>query len=462
MQEPLEERACRIMGTTPPGLVEPLTGGPVAAAKAAGFFLTLATLRVWGMKSTLSLLDQGLTAGAGFGVNLVLARWMVPEVYGAFAVAFAGFVFVSSFYSVLLLEPMSVMGPSRHMECLGQYFRSQIVVHAILVGTLACVILLAGLALAKITPGDPIIGAVMGSGLAVPFILLAWLVRRMCYVVQRPALAIQGSAFYLVFIGGGLFTMAHFGWLGTFTAFLLMGCGSFLASALLLWRLGLAPKEVIDPGMRWSVVLRENWTYGRWLVGSTILYSISTQTQTFFIAVFLGLGSAGILRAMQIPTLAMVQVISATALLVLPSLSYDFADGQIERLQKKTRIISMGLATMALAFAALLALAAGRVEYLLFGGKYASFAQLIPLLALVPVGTGLSAGYAMALRASLKPHFDLMVNAVAAPVAMVSAFFFIRWWGLSGAAVSMILSLTAYSFATWYLYRIRFSALEHR
>ena len=71
---------------------------------------------MWGVRSALSLVDQGLTSGAGFGVNLLLARWMPADVYGAFAVAFAGFLFVSGFHNVLLLEPMSVMGPSRHAE----------------------------------------------------------------------------------------------------------------------------------------------------------------------------------------------------------------------------------------------------------------------------------------------------------------------------------------------------------
>jgi hypothetical protein len=60
--------------------------------------LTMARLRVWGARSALSLLDQGLTSGAGFCVNLVLARWMPAEVYGAFAVVFAGLLFISGFH----------------------------------------------------------------------------------------------------------------------------------------------------------------------------------------------------------------------------------------------------------------------------------------------------------------------------------------------------------------------------
>jgi hypothetical protein len=99
-------------------------------------------ISVWGMRSALSLLDQGLTAGAGFGVNLLLARWMPAVAYGAFAVVYSGYVFVSGFHNVLLLEPMSVMGPSRHAERLPAYFRAQIGLHASLVGGLSLLALI--------------------------------------------------------------------------------------------------------------------------------------------------------------------------------------------------------------------------------------------------------------------------------------------------------------------------------
>src|SRR5580704_2972757 len=121
---------------------EPLTGVREAGA---GLSLTPARLRVWGMRSGFALLDQGLTSGAGFGVNLLLARWMPAEVYGAFVLAFAGFLFISGFYNVLLLDPMSVMGPSRHAERLPAYFRVQIAIHAVLVGALSVGTLLTSL-----------------------------------------------------------------------------------------------------------------------------------------------------------------------------------------------------------------------------------------------------------------------------------------------------------------------------
>src|SRR5229473_1929329 len=423
------------------------------AERAIGSLLTPAKLRVWGWLSAISLVDQGLTAGAGFGVNLLLARWMTPEVYGAFAVAFAGFLFVSGFHNVLLLEPMCVLGPSRYAERLPAYFRAQIYVHLALVGPLSVVALLASVILERVVPGSPLVGAVLGAGIVLPFLLLAWLARRMCYVVQRPALAVLGSGFYVTFVAAGLFVLGHYGWLGAFTVFLLMGCGSFLAAGLLVWRLGLlkrTPNE--EPGVSWRAALGENWTYGRWLVGSAVLGALVFQTQTFLAAAVLGLGAAGILRAMQLPMLAMGHSIVAAGILVLPSFSYDFGRGKTERLRHKTVLVSAGLGSVALCFAAILALFSGPIEHLLYGGKYASYAGLIPLLALIAACQGFSIGYAMAMRAWQKTRFDLVANAIAAPVAVISALLFMRWWGLAGAAASMVAGFGAYTISVCWIY----------
>ena len=411
-------------------------------------------LRVWGIRSAISVLDQGLTASVGFGVNVVLARWLPAHAYGAFAVAFAIFIFISGFYNAILLEPLTVIGPSRHAQRLPAYFREQVSIHALLVGVLATLVLFVGAGFRSMTPQNPLGDALIGSSLALPFLLLLWLVRRMCYVVQRPAIAVLGSGFYLSFVLAGLFLLRHFGTPSPFAAFLLTGVGSLL-SAGLLWRklAGEATHRSRGGHSMWRQVLRENWIYGRWLVGSTVLNSVSTQIQMFLVASTVGLAAAGVLRAMQIPALIMVQVIAATGLLVLPAFSYDFGSGSVSRMRHKATLVSLGLFIATVSFAGLLALFASRAERLVFGGKYAEHAWLMPLLVLVPAAFGASTGQSMALRAMHRPHFDLAANAIAAPVGVISALFLMHLWGLGGAAASMVLSYATSSITTWWIYR---------
>jgi O-antigen/teichoic acid export membrane protein len=432
----------------------PLGKLSIAAESVPGERLTPARLRVWGVRSALSLMDQGLTSGAGFGVNVLLARWMSADAYGAFAVAFAGFLFISGFHNVLLLEPLSVLGPSRHAKNLEAYLRAQIAVHALLVGTLSAWGILAGVLLWRLVPGSVLPPAILGVGLTLPFVLLLWLARRMCYAMQRPSIAAAGSAFYFVFVGVGLLALRQSGRLSPFITFVLMGCGSAVAAGMLMWRLGVLKRgAVIGTRVPWRLALKENWKYGRWLVGSTILWSIASQAQTFLVAGVLGLGATGILRAMQLPSLVMTQVNTAIYLLVLPTLSHDFCHQRFQSMRRKTFLVNMGLGSVAGGFVLVLLFFGARLERLFFGGKYAEHAPLIPLLALVPAIAALSVGFSAALRAAQKPHFDLIANGVAAAVGLISAVAFLYWWGLAGACASMVAGLAAYSLAYALCYR---------
>lgn len=444
------------MSTAPaPALNEIRDSSPsLALSGAPGGLLTAEKLRAWGPKSAYSLVDQALTSLAGFCVSFLLARWMPAEVYGAFAVAFTGYVFVCGFYNVIVLEPMSVMGPSRHAGRLRTYFQEQVIVHAGLVGILSTMILVAGWIVWRIAPHTPLVGAVAGSGLALPFLLFLWLVRRLCYVMHRPSAAILGSAAYLSLVVSGLYLLRALGKLSPFSAFALTGSASFLAAVLVIRRLQFPSNSAQTVAhVSWRTALRENWTYGRWLLGGTVLYSVSAQTQMVLAASLLGLGAAGVLRAMQLPALVMTQVVTAAGLLVLPALSRDFADGSIERMRRKAMLASAGLAATAICFAGLLMVVARPIEHSLFGGKYAAFAWLIPVLALMPVADAGASGFLMALRASQKPQFDLIANAVAAPVGLLSAVFFMHWWGLAGAAFSLVAGCAASALANFCSYR---------
>jgi O-antigen/teichoic acid export membrane protein len=416
--------------------------------------LTRSKLLLWGRKSACSLIDQGLTSFTGFCVSFLLARWLAPEVYGAYAIAFAAYLFVCGFHNVVVLEPMSVLGPARHAAALAGYFRAQIVIHAILVGILAVVATLASVVIWLVMPQSPLAAAIFGGTVALPFLLLLWLARRMCYVLQRPAFAMLGSAACLSFVLGGLYALRYLERLTPFSAFLLTGGGSFLGSLLILRQIrGQGSPVESSERLGWQSILRENWSYGRWLAGSTVLYSISGQVQMFLVAGFLGLSSAGVLRAMMLPGAVMTQIVSATDLLILPGFSYDFSRGLLRRMRHKAVLASCLLGGAGLCFAALLRFVTGPTEHFLFGGKFAPHAWLIPALALIPAANGFNSGFSAVLRGSQKPHFDLLANMIAAPVALLSALLFIHWWGLAGAAASMVFGYATLALVNFCSYR---------
>jgi O-antigen/teichoic acid export membrane protein len=452
------------MTMTMPRIVASTVAPDAVPAPSRGIALTASNLRAWGGKSAYSLIDQGLTSLTGFFVSFLLARWLSAEVFGAYSIAFAACLFISGFHTVILLEPISVFGPARHVARLPEYFRAQAINHILLTAALSAVALLAAGILWRVAPLNPLVGAIFGSALALPFLLFLWLTRRMCYVVHSPRIAILGSGSCLAFALAGLYALRHLDWLNPFSSFLLVGAASLLGSCAILVplrKLTAASQPIASRSngsapptpSTWRTTAKENWSYGRWLVGGTALYSISSQVQIFLAAAFLGLGSAGILRAMMLPGAVMTQAVSAADMLVLPRFSHDFGRGALAHLRQKAILVSVALGTAGLIFAALLWTVAAPLEYVLFRGKFAAFAWLMPLLALIPAANGFAGGFSAALRGSQLPHTTLIASAVSAPVSVLTAFCFIRWRGLVGAVISMVAGLVCYMFANaWFFF----------
>lgn len=420
------------IGTVQHGSADTRESGSTSAASSG--------VRTWGIRSAASLIDQAFTSGVGLVASIVLARWMSPADYGAFAVAFAAYLFLTVFHTALLLEPTSVIGPARHPQELLPYFRAQLRVHGILVWPLAGVALIAALVLWLVTPSSLLPAALAGGGLALPALLLLWLARRMCYVLQEPSVAVVGSAVYFALSLAALVVLHFVNRVTPANSFLALGLTSLLGACMIFHRAGLVrASKKFQPIIPWRQVLLENWKYGRWLVGSALFYAIATSTPTFVVAGALSLDSAGVLRAMQIPSLVMTQIIASIGLLILPELSYDFGSGRLAALRRKAIFVGIALGIAALLFTLLLALTDLPVERLLFSGRYARFAPMIPLLAFIPVVNGFGTGYLMALRACQKPYYDLISNAIAAIVSVVSTIALSLQFGVFGAAAGLVL-----------------------
>src|ERR1700682_33424 len=68
----------------------------------------------WVRTSGLAILDQGLISGSNFLVGILLARWLSPAEYGAYAVAFSVLLLLLLVYQSAMLEPMTVFGASTY------------------------------------------------------------------------------------------------------------------------------------------------------------------------------------------------------------------------------------------------------------------------------------------------------------------------------------------------------------
>src|SRR5579863_591265 len=188
----------------------------------------------WATKGGLAIVDYGLISGSNFLLGILLARWLAPTEYGAYALGFSLFILVSFLYQALLLEPLSVFSGTLFRGNIRGYLKTTLWIHWAL-SLLVCLVLGVAAGLTRILGHSPVLSvALAGMTIATPFILVHALGRRSFYLKLSPGPAAFGSIFYCVLVTGGVFFIYWWGWHSAFTAFLVMGFAALVSSIVMV------------------------------------------------------------------------------------------------------------------------------------------------------------------------------------------------------------------------------------
>lgn len=385
-------------------------------------------------RGTWTVLDQGLFALANFGVNVLLARWLTPEGYGAFTVAYFIFLLVGAVYGGLFTEPMLVYGAGRFRERVPSYLRALLTGHGVYVLGAG---LLLGLTAAVIgLAGAPALAAELGTlAVAQAAILFLWTMRRACYVVFRPQWAAAGGAVYLVVVVGGALVLGAAGWLTGPLAFALMGGAGLLVGTGLAVRLGVS---LGGPG---PALAREAFEvhhgYGRWASMTAVLEWLHGALPFLVLPLFSGLAGSALLRALYNLAMPALQGVQALTNLAVPLFVQAREGGRLRGEALRLGVLLVGGSAL---YGLVLGLFGQPVMGWLYGGQYEATLLMRWLMAAVPVVAATGGVLMAVLRAQERPKavFGARVGAVGAAAtggaALVSAF------GVPGAVASDLLA----------------------
>jgi len=393
----------------------------------------------WARKGGIATLDQGLISGSNFLVSILLARWLPASSYGAFGIAFSFYLLILVAYEALVLEPMSVLGPSVYHDSMPGYFATLLRLH-VRYGCLWIAVSVLGYVISKWSGLHPgVLSALLGATIAAPFVLLFWLVRRSWYVQLRPARALLGAGLYFSFVLGGLFVLLNRHLLSPFTGFLLMGFAALVAALILLFR---ADWPGIRNGAHAQTVVSEHWQYGRWALASFALMWVPANLCYGLTGLFHGVSETANLRALMNCALPLRQTLTSAGILALPFMARKSRSSTWKHLKRLTVLIAGVFFGLALLYWIPFMVVGKTVFHVLYRGSYDNVQHYVPLVALASCLQAAVFAPAILMRATRRPRLVVWTYLSSAVVVSAAGIVLTRLFGITGWLWAVVVSAT--------------------
>jgi O-antigen/teichoic acid export membrane protein len=423
-------------------------------AKDAENIFTASRIFSWFQKGSFAVLDQALFSGANFITSVLLARWLTPVQYGAYAFAFSLFLLIGAFHSSIFTEPMLVFGGGKYRQNQPRYTAILIYGHLVTMLPIAVLLLAAGLSIG-IFHSIYVRNALLGLAIGGPLVLLLWITRRAFYIRLQPARSALGGAVYLAIFLTAIYLLHINHRLSPATAFIAMGLTALFVSIFFIY--GLRPQWKAISSLTPKEVVRDHWKYGRWSLATSIVSWFPYNIYFLILPLWLGLKGAAILKVVM--NIGMIAIMSnaAISMFLIPLFSRDFYEDK-NKMASVTKFFTRIFSAGNFLFALVVIFFPREIMSILYGRKYQEFCYLVPLVALISVPSGISAVLASALRAMERPDRVFWCFVIASFVTLCCGIPLAIGFGIEGTIFAILLSFLVVSiflliFARNLLYR---------
>jgi O-antigen/teichoic acid export membrane protein len=403
----------------------------------------------WLAKGSLAVADQGVFAVSNFLLNVLLARWLAPADYGAFALAYSVFLFLLIVHNALITAPMLVFGQGKYRERFPEYLGILLRGHFGLMLPGSALLVSAAFLLGHVYSAV-VERAFLALAIAAPFILLLWLLRRAFYARLDPIWAAASGLVYFAILVACTVALHAVGHLSPSTGFLSMAAACIITSALLLVRL--RPKLVTNSSTI-RAVAADHWTYGKWVAAGAVPNWITDNIYFIALPAWLGLAQAGALKALLNLAQPASQSITALGTLLMPILVHDREDMGSSAMKRTMKLSFVLFVSSSVGYLALLWGLRFHIFHSLYGSKFSGYDSW-PLLAVgfIPIAQSLPNVVGAALGAIERPKLGFKADAWSAACALVVGVPLAFWLGVGGALLGIAVCYTLMGFLTLFFF----------
>lgn len=248
-------------------------------------------------ESLVVLADQILVSGSNFLTTLMLAKYLDPEHFGGFVLAWGVLLFLSGIQMALIVSPMQVRGPRLSCDESALYY-DRVLQVAVMFG-LACVGLIAipGILLSLSIPGWTLGAVVVPLSIAALFVLAQDYLRRYFLTIRRTGSALFNDFCTHGFRLCGLFTLGTMTTMDATSALWVVSATSAMGLLMGIFQHeGVMRLKVTQLRMVASVAF-EHWDFGKWLIANNVAYWFGSQSVLYVVAAVLSVSAVGALNA---------------------------------------------------------------------------------------------------------------------------------------------------------------------
>ena len=385
-----------------------------------------------------SLADQAVASITNFATGVILARCCTKEEFGLYMLGFTVILLVTDVQTSLIATPYMVYAP-RLKGVKHALYSGSTLVHQLVFSVITMLILAVSAFVMHLGIGPTGLPRVMGAlSIVIAVIMLREFVRRVCFAQLKLRAAFVFDACVGAGQIAGLLLIARLGWLSANNAYWLIGAACGAGVIWWLW----TDRNYFRPRAGASIAdLKRNWTFGKWVFASGLLWTASTNLYPWLLAFFHGAASAGTFAACMGVVSASNPVLLGIQNLVGPKIAHEYAHHGPMALRRFVLRIS-GIVALPLSLLTLVLILWGdRLVGMLYGRQYTGNMPVVAALACNLLVTAVAFAFSRALFAVERADLDFRLNLGAIAIMATLGVWLVRSYGPLGAALGLLIAI---------------------
>ncbi len=402
-----------------------------------------------------SLTDQMVASATNFLTGMIIGRACASDEFGIYMLCMSVVLFVLDLQTSVISAPFMIysqrLAGRRHALYLGSTMVHQWSLALLLILLLAGGHLLLGIGIGP-EQLDPVVRSLVG---VIAFIMFREYVRRVCFARLQMVHALLVDCSVALVQIGGLLLLAWQGRLSTRTAFLVIGLACGMASVGWL---------VINR-RTWIIRLQEvggdfrkNWSFGRWVFASGLLWAMSMNLYPWFLAHYHGVAAAGAWAAAYGVVAIANPLLFGIQNFLGPKIVQAYTLGGMEGLRRFVARVTVVFFLLVLPLAVLLFLFGGDLVVLVYGAKYEGNGTVVAILAVNMLVTAAAFILSRAILAVEQSRIYFFANVVPLIILLSFGILLVKNFGPAGVAWGNLASTVATAAVLLFF----FSGLEQR